>query len=120
MISVNTFRSYCVVAEARPASAVATFAAISSNVSALTPVSLRPPAVSQRLGGSTGFEDGVSPGLPRGLVVVGLLAGSAVAGLRELFEPLERLVGVGAAAMHRAQPAAGTQFPLEPAEGGGG
>jgi hypothetical protein len=74
MISVNTFRSYCVVAEARPASAVAIFAAICSNVTALTPVSLRP-AVSQRLGGSTGFEDGVSPGLPRGLVVVGLLAG---------------------------------------------
>src|SRR5258707_15232705 len=41
MIWVNTFRSYCVVAEARPASAVAIFAAISSNVSTLTPVSLR-------------------------------------------------------------------------------
>ena len=37
---------------------------------------------------------------------------SAVAGLRELFEPLERL-GVGAAAMHRAQPAAGTLLPLD-------
>src|SRR5258708_38333638 len=75
MIWVNTFRSYCVVAEAAPASAVAIFAAISSIVSALTPVSLRPPAVSERLGGSTGSEDGVRPGLPRGLVVVGLLAG---------------------------------------------
>ncbi len=46
-----------------------------TSVSALTPVSLRPPAVSERLGGSTGSEDGVRPGLPRGLVVVGLLAG---------------------------------------------
>ncbi len=36
MIWVNMFRSYCLVADARPASAVAILAAISSNVSVVT------------------------------------------------------------------------------------